>query len=67
MTEFAFDVRLCAAIRVNADTEERAREILAEVFDAADLSVTSGGLLPATFEASLADRPRLFERDGDAV
>lgn len=65
--EFAFDVLLSGFLRVKAPSEERAREILAEVFDGASMSVESDGLLPPVFEGSLADRPTLQEIDGEAI
>lgn len=65
--EFAFDLTLNGSIRVKAPTEDAAREILTECFEAASMSVQSDGRLPETFEVSLADRARLYEIDGVSV
>jgi hypothetical protein len=67
--EYAFDVRLFAAIRVRAKTEAEARALLAEHMTAADCN---GGAWPdgspITFEASVDDdHPDLIEIDGEAA
>ena len=69
MTEFAFDLMLRAAIRVNAATEYEARNMLAEALDCA---YTNFGAWPngdpILGEVSLDtenDRPELFEVDGE--
>lgn len=68
MPEYAFDVKLLAAVRVTADDEATARKQLAEVLDCADLSVCHGGVnMPDTFEASMDGEADLFEVDGEAV
>lgn len=70
MPEYAFDIELFAAVRVNAPNEATARQMLAEAFEAAD---TNFGAWPdgspILGEASLSDlaTPSLFEVDGEPV
>ncbi len=66
--EYAFDIKLTATIRVNAGSEEEARELLDVYLDAAHVEYGTdkeGRILSG--EASLAtgtDEPVLFELDG---
>lgn len=67
MNEYAFDVKLRAAIRVNARTEDEARQLVRENMDAADCN---GGAWPngdpILFEASVDDEDMpCFEINGD--
>jgi len=66
MPEYAFDATVKIAIRVNAANEQEARNLLDQHLDCADTIFgkwPSGK--PITAEASLYDRPRLFEVDGE--
>ena len=68
-TEYAFDVKLFATVRVKADSEEEARADLRAYLDCADCN---GGAWangdPILFEASVDDdSPELIEVDGEAV
>lgn len=71
LKEYAFDVILRGAIRVNADTELAAREVLAQVMDAAECNAGAWpDGAPVLFEASLAadiHSPALYEVDGEAI
>ncbi|MGV1944855.1 MULTISPECIES: hypothetical protein [unclassified Agrobacterium] len=70
MKEYLFDVKLFAAIRVKAENEAQARQMLNAAFDCADCNAgawPNGD--PITFEAS-QDEPEndeLVEVDGVAV
>lgn len=69
MKEYAFDCKLQCAIRVNAASEEEAREMLAKQIDgaSANLGAWPNGD-PILAETSLDDTsPTLFEVDGEAV
>jgi hypothetical protein len=62
MKEFLFDVKMQAAIRVQAETEEEGRKMLGEALDCADGNVGSwpnGD--PITCEISMAEDPQLAE------
>ena len=68
-TEYAFDVKLFATVRVKADTEEEARVYLCAYLDCADCN---GGAWangdPILFEATVDDdSPELIEVDGESV
>lgn len=68
MTEYAFDVKLFATIRVKASSEAEARKMLHEALDCADSNFgawPNGD--PITAEASLDGRAELFEVDGEPV
>lgn len=68
MTEYLFDVKLFASIRLRAESEAAARKCLAEVLDCADLSVCHGGVdMADTFEASMDGEADLIEIDGEVV
>jgi hypothetical protein len=64
--EYAFDATVRIAIRVNAASEQEARNLLDRHLDCADaiFGKWPGGK-PITAEASLRDRPRVFEIDGE--
>lgn len=66
--EFAFDITMRAAIRVNAPDEATAREMLAKALDCADSNFgawPNGD--PVTGEASLDEIVCLYEVDGEAT
>lgn len=68
-TEYAFDVKLFATIRVKAETEDQARAMLREHLQCAD---TNFGAWPdgspILAEASVDDdHPDLIEINGEAV
>ena len=68
--EYAFDVKMFATIRVNADSEAEARAILAEKINCA--SCNAGAWAngdPILFEASIDDYEGgcLIEVDGEAA
>jgi hypothetical protein len=68
--EYAFDVKLFAAIRVKATSEAEARQMLKDHIDAADANLgawPNGD--PITCEVSLDDpeNDELIEVDGEAV
>lgn len=65
MPEFAFDIVLNGALRVNAPTEVEARKTLAAVLDCADsnLGAWPDGN-PILAELSLTGNPSLYEIDG---
>ncbi len=66
MPEFAFDATVKIAIRVNAATEQAARDLLDHHLDCADANFGQWpGGKPIKAEASLWDRPRVFEIDGE--
>lgn len=69
MTEFTFDIKLFATVRVTADSEDRARELLREYADCLDIglvfssknqSIEPGEELHFT-EASMDGEPDLVE------
>ena len=66
MPEFAFDVTLAGALRVNAPTEAEARRILRDRLDCADsnLGAWPDGS-PMLAELSLTGTPSLYEIDGE--
>jgi len=68
-TEYAFDVKLFATIRVKATSEAEARTLLNEYVNAADANFgawPNGD--PITGEASVDDdHPELIEINGEAV
>ncbi len=64
MPEYAFDATVRIAIRVCAPTEQDARDLLDQHLDCADANFgawPNGD--PITAEASLWDRPRVYEID----
>jgi len=66
MPEYAFDATVRIAIRVNAASEQEARNLLDRHLDCADANFGAwddGD--PILAEASLWDRPRVFEIDGE--
>lgn len=70
--EYAFDVKLIAAIRIKAEDEATARKLLREYLDAAESNFghdRDGN--PLLGEASLdvddASGPHLYEVDGEEV
>jgi hypothetical protein len=70
MTEYAFDVKMFAAIRIDAESEEDARKVLNEVLDYIDVSYENAehGNQVAGVSLSTDDEdPYLFEIDGDPV
>ena len=66
MPEYAFDATVKIAIRVNAATKVEARNLLDRHLDCADaiFGKWPDGK-PIKAEASLWDRPRVFEVDGE--
>lgn len=67
--EYAFDVKLCAAIRIRANSQA---EALATLHDCVDTMDCNGGMwpngAPILFEASIDDcSPLCFEIDGEPV
>jgi hypothetical protein len=67
MSEYAFDVTLKIAIRVDAPTEQDARKLLDRHLDCADANFgawPSGD--PILAEASMWGRPRVYEIDQEA-
>ena len=68
MKEYAFDVKLLAAIRVKAADQATARAMLKEALDCAD---TNFGAWPngdpIIGEASIDGEPDLIEIDGEAI
>lgn len=69
MTEYAFDVKLFAVIRVTADSEEEARTAIRDKLDCADanLGAWDDGS-PILCEVSRDDgEDQLIEVDGEAV
>lgn len=67
--EYAFDVKLFAAVRIKAESEGAARGILMDNLQCADCN---GGSWPngdpIIFEASVDDgEPYLYEVDGESV
>lgn len=68
MTEFAFDIKLNAAVRVDAPDELTARKILSECLDCADSNFGSWpDGEPILAEASLYSIVNLYEVDGEAT
>jgi hypothetical protein len=68
MKEYAFDVKLFAAIRVKASSEGAARAMLVERLDCADANFgcwPNGD--PILAEASIDGDADLYEIDGEAV
>lgn len=65
--EYAFDLKLDAAIRFKAKSEEHAREALRELMQCVDANL--GEILGQTIvcEVSLNDEPVLYEVDGKEV
>lgn len=66
MKNYLFDVKLCAAIRINANSEAEARATIADVLDAASCNAgawPNGD--PILFEASIDGVPSLVEIDGE--
>ena len=66
MTEYAFDITLAGALRVEAESEEEARRILFEAIDCADCNLgawPNGD--PILAELSLRGEPVLYEVDGE--
>ena len=67
-TEYAFDVKLFATIRVKADSEEQARAMLREHLDTADANFGAWpDGTPILAEASMEGTADLIEVDGEAV
>jgi hypothetical protein len=70
MREYAFDVKMFAVVRINAETRKRAEAILGEALDCADLNVTKhstfGEAKVSEASVHLDDEgyPYLFEVDG---
>lgn len=69
MPEYAFDLRLFAAVRVTAATEDEARRLLRDHLTTASCNFGAWpDGTPITGEASLDDgEPDLYEVDGEAV
>ncbi len=69
LTEYAFDVKLFATIRVKATSEAEARALLNEHVNAADANFGAWpNGEPITGEASVDDdHPELIEINGEAV
>lgn len=68
MSEYLFDVKLFASVRVEAESEDAARKLLAETLDGA--SCNAGAWpdgAPVLFEASLDGEADLMEVDGEAA
>lgn len=67
--EYAFDVKLFAALRVKAHSEKEARELLAQALDC--VTINCGAILgePLIGEASIDEEGEfdLYEIDGEAV
>jgi hypothetical protein len=62
--EYAFDVSLAAAIRIQAEDEQTARDLLDEILDGATLQlVDEPRAANLKLEASLRGEPALFEVD----
>lgn len=68
MTEFAFDVKFLAAIRVNAPDEQTARKMLREHLGCTDsnLGAWDNGE-PILCELGIDGEADLYEVDGEAV
>jgi hypothetical protein len=67
MPEYAFDATVRIAIRVTAATEQDARDLLDRHLDCADANFgTWPNGDPITAEASLRDRPRVYEINDEA-
>jgi hypothetical protein len=68
--EYAFDIKMFAVVRVQADNEEKARSALERALDCADLMVrlsdVDGDMLLTEASMHLDDElgPSLFEIDG---
>ena len=71
MKEFAFDVKLAAVVRLEAESEEDATQILRRVLDCIDLSretlddFSNMRLTEANIYIDDVDGPLLFEVDGE--
>lgn len=66
MHEYAFDVKMFAAIRVKAETEAKARAMLAEALDCADCNMGAWpDGTPILCEASMDGDADLYEIDGE--
>ena len=65
MHNYLFDVKLFAAIRVDAASEKDAREKLALALDCASVTVEIGGAT-TTFEVSADGDADLVEIDGES-
>jgi hypothetical protein len=64
--EYAFDIKLLGSVRVNANSEAEAREMLRDNLDAA--TVNAGAWPngdPIVFEASIDGEGSLYEIDGE--
>lgn len=66
MTEYAFDVKLWAVARVEADSEEQAQKKLMNYADCLDIGFESPDGVTFT-EASAEGDGDLIEIDGDSV
>lgn len=66
--EYAFDVKMFAAIRINAETEAEARLKLADALEAATCTTLIDGKV-TEFEASVDEGESvwLFEIDGEST
>lgn len=68
MTEYTFDIKLFATVRVKANSEEEARCLAAEYLDSADCNFGAGpDGAPILAEASMDGEPELIEVEGEAV
>lgn len=69
MKEYAFDATLFAVVRVKAETEEEARDKMADVIACLDISLERDGVTITEATASFAEGqdPVLFEIDGEAA
>lgn len=70
MTEFTFDVKLFATIRVHAETEGEARRLINAVFSGAEGNFGAwpdGSPVLGTVEQDNPDEDTLIEIDGEAV
>lgn len=68
MTEYAFDIKMFAAIRVKANSEKEARKMLAEALNCADANFgawDNGD--PIMGEASIDGHASLYEVDGEQI
>jgi len=67
MTEYAFDVKLWAAVRVIANSEAEARKKMLDVCDCLDVGYDKDGvkITEASIEDEDGETSELFEIDGE--
>ena len=67
MREYAFDLKLFTTVRIKATSEEMARRILRDHFDAIDINAGEIAGETIVCEASMDGEADLIEIDGEAV